>query len=282
MDSNTQPTEGDKALFAYVLARSRARESSILTIATITTSASLVLLGLYLQVYTEQHWKDYPFLDWTVKITGILFAVAGILYREITARFIHQNDEDWLNAYVRALGCSPVSKKIINQECSRIQDPLCYLDGQNPRKFILRTLFVLPIIAWEFLLVAPQLYVAFAIAVICMLYPIGILTCDIKKHPTTLNTQTNSKSQIKELVQPVSMTHDDKEFHRRLARLQLGMTGILTVASVFLALGVGLLMVGISENNDKREWLGTYITIAGLLLIVPLTLVGRCRIGQIK
>jgi len=179
MAINTQPTESDRALFDYVLGRSRARESSILAIATIASSASMVLFGLYFQVIKHAI-QAFLYSPW-IHILGITFAVLGITYREVTNRYIHTNDEDWLNAYVRALGPRRVSQMIINQECSRIQDPLCYSTGGYARRFILRSLFVLPIIAWGFFLLAPQPYIGLVIAGICALYPIGILTCDIKK-----------------------------------------------------------------------------------------------------
>ena len=138
----------DDPMFDYVLARSRARETSILAIATIASSASVVLFSLYFEKHIA--------LNLGIAILGIIFAGLGLGYREVTARTIHRNDEDWLNDYVRmwisehldALSSRLIFPRSNVRNRHLVENPLGYFRGQLLRQFIIRLLFVIPIIAW--------------------------------------------------------------------------------------------------------------------------------------
>ncbi len=90
----------DDKMFDYILTRSRTRESSTLTIATVASSASLLLIALYIQATVEAEINNHPnaFDKYKQGVgwVGVLFAGLGIAYREATALTIHQNDERWL------------------------------------------------------------------------------------------------------------------------------------------------------------------------------------------
>lgn len=113
--------------FQYRLARSRTREASTLTIATVASSASLVLLGLYIQAQIEVNWNLAPEIKLWIAGVGIAFSAVGIIYREVTAKTIHRIDENWLK-----------------QRC-HITDPR----GQGiVREILLVALLAIPIVAW--------------------------------------------------------------------------------------------------------------------------------------
>ena len=77
----------EKNLFNFIVSRVHARESSTLTIATVTASASLVLLALVIQneVNSEDNWYVIYFL-------GYLSAIIGFFYNEITQSTIQKHD----------------------------------------------------------------------------------------------------------------------------------------------------------------------------------------------
>jgi len=128
--------------FDYVLARSRTRESSILTVGTVAASASLLLLGLFFQVdgTSKANMGDI------VKILGISFGLLGIFYREVTAKTIHAHDERWLKAYLKNCGNKEL-KKVHDDNNQEIQHPLNYRKktGREPAiVFLLAT----PLVGW--------------------------------------------------------------------------------------------------------------------------------------
>ncbi len=178
----------DDKMFDYVLARSRTRESSILTIATIASSASMVLLGLYLQELMRCGCTLDAYYPW-IHITGMTFATLGIAYSELTASYIHRNDEDWPTVYanlciqknITAIGRDVIrGSRVIHGQSREIENPLCYphAHAQRLRKIILRALLVVPIIAWALLLHEPS-YTAPTAIVVSILYFFGVFTCDI-------------------------------------------------------------------------------------------------------
>ena len=93
--------------FNYRLQRSRTRESSILTIATIASSASLVLFALLFQAQVQVESSEGGYSDsldrytsW-IQIMGIMFAIVGILYRDVTALSIQRTDECFIRQKVK-------------------------------------------------------------------------------------------------------------------------------------------------------------------------------------
>ncbi|HSB49810.1 MAG TPA: hypothetical protein VLC72_00570 [Nitrosopumilaceae archaeon] len=82
----------DDKLFDFIVARSKTRETSTLTIATIAASASLILLALYFQPVIQTN-ENYSNL---IRIMGILFPVIGIAYNEVTSRTIQDADQIWI------------------------------------------------------------------------------------------------------------------------------------------------------------------------------------------
>ncbi len=138
----------DDPMFQYVLARSRARETSILAVATIASSASVILLSMYFDDKSQS-------IVW-IPILGIIFAGLGLAYREVTKRYIHQNDEDWLKEYINMWvrdNPNELSSRLIYPRCDLIsrhciENPVGYSRKNYLREFIIRLLFVIPIIAW--------------------------------------------------------------------------------------------------------------------------------------
>lgn len=144
----------DDKVFDYVLARSRTRESSTLTIATVAASASLVLIALYVQAMIDSlnsfdGTMAFDNSRYEIALMGISFSSMGIAYREITKYTIHANDERWLHEY---------SKKFRNRcpilydDEGLIRDPMQYTNGNIRREITLRSLFVTPMIFWFFIL----------------------------------------------------------------------------------------------------------------------------------
>ena len=201
----TKPNEKNKendSMFQYILARSRTRETSILAVATIASSASLILLGLFIQIQIEvtgcygecgsqcdnecydkcdecynkclnECDIECPLLDcyedW-IKVVAILFAALGIIYREITAGFIHRNDEVWLHAYVKKFRKDD-AKDLQNDKGDKIPDPLFYHKDSLPRGIALRLLLSIPIVIWAYTInsLALGLAIAFTVSYVLVL-----------------------------------------------------------------------------------------------------------------
>lgn len=160
-------------MFDYVLARSRARETSILAVATIASSASIVLLGLVFQCNCAL--SDSTKLG--VTILGISLAGIGLLYREGTKAWIHDNDDCWLKAYVqfwRVLSNEmPIGEMVIDGD--RIKDPIPPFKHDYMREIFIRTLLVIPIIAWSFFFI--HSYVGIIIAGLSIGLIVGFSSC---------------------------------------------------------------------------------------------------------
>ncbi len=122
--------------FHYRLARSRTRETSTLTIATVAVSASLIIFSLYIQAKisivstkNEEQLMFWNIFERWVIGGGILFAIFGIAYREVTALTIHRDDERWLRNNIPHL-----------RRDSDIQS--------IARRVILLILLLMPLIGW--------------------------------------------------------------------------------------------------------------------------------------
>lgn len=85
----TEKVECDNMLFDYILSGVRTRESSTLVIATVASSASLVLLALNLD--------NSNTLFTLYAAAGFWFPIIGFVYREITINSIDHADHDDLN-----------------------------------------------------------------------------------------------------------------------------------------------------------------------------------------
>ncbi|MFY3741358.1 MAG: hypothetical protein HMLIMOIP_001813 [Candidatus Nitrosomirales archaeon] len=147
--------------FDHKLQRSRTRESSTLTIATVASSASLLLLGLYLQVLCDEQCKNNVGLRQMIIFTGILFALLGIAYRDVTAFTIHRDDECYLRIKMRYC-----NKKKANLNEIR--------DGGNShivRAGSLHFLLIIPLWAWGVVL----LYSSGSITIETIAITIGII-----------------------------------------------------------------------------------------------------------
>jgi hypothetical protein len=162
--------------FDYILARSRTRESSTLTILTVASSASLILLALFIQIQMQASecinncdnectvkCKIFQFYDIPLKVMGIGFAVAGILYRKFTCS-IHNNDENWLNGYIHlwmqcnecAIGHKlPDQTLTVNGKTLKIDNPLCYNKRKLHRIIALYTLPSIAFFGWFTIIVEP-------------------------------------------------------------------------------------------------------------------------------
>jgi|GEM_PF-5830208 len=82
----------DEKLFHFLISRVHAREAVSLTLATITSSASLILLALFFTIK-----QDIPIL---AVILGILFPSIAFTYIENTYRRIHRHDHEWIRRLI--------------------------------------------------------------------------------------------------------------------------------------------------------------------------------------
>ncbi len=131
----------DDKMFDYVLARSRARETSILAVASIASSASVVLLGLIFQCNCLLA-DNVNFLT----TVGIVFAGLGMVYRELSVRLIHDNDERWLRRYVKKWRENKSCLTGIIDDC--VKDPMLPNRYDWTREAVIRVLLVTPAFAW--------------------------------------------------------------------------------------------------------------------------------------
>ena len=104
-DTEQNAPKDKDAFFDYILARSRARESSTLTLATVAASISLVLFALYIQADIEPEPNEQAAIfakyKYWISCTGLLFALVGISYRAITAHTIHRWDQKLIEDYLK-------------------------------------------------------------------------------------------------------------------------------------------------------------------------------------
>lgn len=126
----------DDKSFDYLLTGIRTRETSTLVIATVTSSASLVLLGI-----GDISLLPPPFLV----LAGIVIPILGVLYRELTNLTVDQEDRAkilWLLSKAEREFVS------INRSNQRAADM---------RGFILRTLLLFPSWLW-ILIIYPSFF----------------------------------------------------------------------------------------------------------------------------
>jgi hypothetical protein len=113
---------------AHFLSRINTRESSALTIATVASSSSLVVLAL-----TVEHdlGVSHPWLPWF----GLLFALLGFVYREVTIFSV-----DWVEH--RKLSLS-LRREIEEERSTAWTQVATFI-----RRFVIRFFLLLPFGAW--------------------------------------------------------------------------------------------------------------------------------------
>lgn len=142
----------DDKMFDYILARSRTRESSTLTVATVASSASLILLALYMQIITQPDFWLTQDQDILIKTAGCIFIVLGIAYRDFTALTIHGDDEHWLRHQAGITG---------NRVLGRTFDDI--------RSVLIRSLLLLPFLAWIYV-VSSSTSITFITSLVVVVY----------------------------------------------------------------------------------------------------------------
>lgn len=112
---------------SYIETRFSARESSSLAFAALGSSSSLVVLALTMEQGLD---TNYPWLKWI----GILFALFGIIYREVTILSVDRVEYPLLSKELR---------NYLDVRGSRVQKTATFV-----RRFIIRFFLFLPIVAW--------------------------------------------------------------------------------------------------------------------------------------
>jgi len=120
----------DDKIFDLLVSRTLTRETSTLTILTITASASLILIPLFYQIYQE--------LNWAFGIIGILFPIFGLLYREVTYRTIQRDDYNEIRNIVN----DTKKNEIIENK-----------NGERRRKVLFYSISLFPVFIWIIILV---------------------------------------------------------------------------------------------------------------------------------
>ncbi|MDX1373173.1 MAG: hypothetical protein R3321_11915 [Nitrososphaeraceae archaeon] len=126
--------DDDKEILHLLIARLHARESANLAFLTISSSASLVFLGIVL----IDNFNEESF--WFIPIFGIIFPVFGLLYFEITYRTIQNYDQ----CQIRKLLLEDKNDK----EKKRIKDIILYNKHRTKRVLFSRLLLFTSIFAW--------------------------------------------------------------------------------------------------------------------------------------
>jgi uncharacterized membrane protein len=114
---------------SLILSRMNTRESSTLTFATVAASASLVVLALTIERHLEM-----PFYLW-LQLIGLVFAILGFAYREITDRSFDVAERSLLSLELWSLLMSR-------------RDTTLQRLATHTRRFMVRILLLLPIVAW--------------------------------------------------------------------------------------------------------------------------------------
>jgi len=127
-------------LYDMILARRETRTITTQNLAIIASSASLLLLILYLPDAKDLQ-KNFGNL---IPVLGIIFPIIGITYHEITYRTIHRFDNEILNNLVLNDMEDASQAKIIEQ------DVIMYTEKRSVRGFLLYLLLIFPILGWLF------------------------------------------------------------------------------------------------------------------------------------
>ena len=141
-------------LYDTLLARKETRTTSTLTIATIASSASLLLFIFYFQapmIILEDTQDGLEVIPDSLKkeikniipALGILFPIIGIFYHDITYRTITKFDNKILNILI-------LIDSDINERDEIANKIIIYDKMRGYRAFLLYFLLIIPILGWMF------------------------------------------------------------------------------------------------------------------------------------
>jgi len=130
----------DDKLFHFLVARVQAREAVSLSLATITSSASLILIALVFSI--EQEIQSLSI------ILGILFPLIALFYIETTNRGIHAHDHLW----IRRLVAEEHKHNEKNRSEKETEKILVYKKNRIFKVVLVRLIIILPVLGWFFII----------------------------------------------------------------------------------------------------------------------------------
>jgi len=142
----------EKNLFNFIVSRVHARETSTLTIATVTASASLVLFALVIQ--NEINSED---IRDVIHFLGFLSAIIGFFYYQITQFTIQTKDFEWIR--------NTILEKIETTERKKEVEKLILgpTHQRVPRAFSFQLFLISPLFGWIYITIqwffVPALFV---------------------------------------------------------------------------------------------------------------------------
>jgi len=123
----------DENLFDFMVARSQARQTNTLAIASIASSASLVLFILNFQ-------GPKPLED-SIFVLGVLFPLLGFAYYEIKQKTIQNSDFSWI--------LKKIDEQTPNNEKEKVKKIILGPPYQGEATGICwRILLILPVLGW--------------------------------------------------------------------------------------------------------------------------------------
>jgi len=129
--------------------RARTRETSTLTIATVASSASLILLGVFFNIPIDDQYHR-----WLLGIMGFVFPLIGLAYREVTYYTIQEHDFN-------------ETKKIMVEKFgmkeAKYNEIVKYQKGSWIRGILFRSLVILPVLFWIFIASPSNVFVSIII-----------------------------------------------------------------------------------------------------------------------
>ena len=129
----------DEKLLHFLTSRVNSRGTVYLALSTLTSSASLVLLGIFFSGRTDE--SAYPIFV----LLGVGFPAISIIYTELTLE-IHFHDLWWIRKIIQENNDS-------NKDTEKI---LVYSKYRTLRVYLSKILFIVPIFAWS--LTFPDLF----------------------------------------------------------------------------------------------------------------------------
>lgn len=130
----------DDKLFNFLVSRVQSREAVSLSLATITSSASLILIAIFFTIEQE--------IQSLTIILGILFPFIALMYIETTYRGVHVYDHEWIRKLIAEEHIH--DKK--NRHVKETEDILLYTKNRILKIILVRLVFALPIFGWFFII----------------------------------------------------------------------------------------------------------------------------------